>query len=257
MTSMTRRWLGCTFLAWFLGGAFALLSADDSLAATVLRVAAASDLRPVGAAWVSQFNRLNPDVRVEVIYGSSGKLARQIAQGAPFDLFFSADERYPAQLAVDGHAMGSPRRYAKGRLVLWWPRDDRISWQALRMADVRHIAIAHPDHAPYGHRALQAIQMQPDAEELINKLVRGENVAQATQYVISGAADAGLVARSLMTDTSGGQFVLIDEAMHEPLWQSAMVVVQASDPAAAQQFLSIAFSAEGQATLTKYGFDLP
>ncbi len=254
---MTRRWIGWSVMAWFLGGAFALLPADDLLAAAVLRVAAASDLRPVGAAWVAQFNRVNPDIRVEVIYGSSGKLARQIEQGAPFDLFFSADERYPAQLAASGHAMDSPQRYAKGRLVIWWPRDDRISWETLRLADVRHIAIAHPDHAPYGHRALQAIQMQPDAEELIDKLVRGENVAQAMQYVISGAAEAGVVARSLMSDTSGGQFVLIDEAMHEPLWQSAMLTAQASDPAVAQTFLSIVFSAEGQATLKKYGFDLP
>ena len=234
---------------------------QGAFATPVLRIAAASDLRPVGTKWVERFQQRYPDLQVDIVYGSSGKLSRQIEQGAPFDIFFSADERYPAQLSAQGHAHGMPRRYAKGRLVLWWPREQDISWQSLEQADVRHIAIAHPDHAPYGQRAQQAIQRQAHVSILVDKLVRGENVAQAMQYVVSGAADAGIVARSLMSNamsnTSQGRFALVDESLHDPLWQSVMLTAQVSDAAMADAFLDLVFSDEGQALLQEFGFDLP
>lgn len=235
----------------------AVTMSQGALAAPVLRIAAASDLRPVGTKWVERFQQRYPDLQVDIVYGSSGKLSRQIEQGAPFDIFFSADERYPAQLSAQGHAHGMPKRYAKGRLVLWWSREQDISWDVLEQADVRHIAIAHPDHAPYGQRAQQAIQHQPQASILVDKLVRGENVAQAMQYVVSGAADAGIVARSLMSDISQGRFVLVDESLHDPLWQSVMLTAQVSDAAMADAFLELVFSDEGQALLQEFGFDLP
>ena len=235
----------------------AVTMSQGALAAPVLRIAAASDLRPVGTKWVERFHQRYPDLQVDIVYGSSGKLSRQIEQGAPFDIFFSADERYPAQLSAQGHAHGMPKRYAKGRLVLWWSREQDISWDVLEQADVHHIAIAHPDHAPYGQRAQQAIQYQPHASILVDKLVRGENVAQAMQYVVSGAADAGIVARSLMSDTSQGRFVLVDESLHDPLWQSVMLTAQVSDAAMADAFLELVFADEGQALLQEFGFDLP
>ncbi len=257
MTSSLCHWrLWLVALLLCLASTLSLAAKQD---VRVLRVAAASDLRQVAPKWIRAFVEEHPNIKVEVIYGSSGKLARQIVEGAPFDLFFSADERYALDLESHGHAATSPVRYAKGRLVLWWPRQTNISWTALAYDDVRHIAIAHPDHAPYGHRAMQAIQHQVQLPPtlLVPKLVRGENVAQAMQYAASGAADAAIIARALMTEAAGGKFALVDENLHEPLWQSVIVTQQAADPALAQQFLAVVFAPAGRRILERFGFGLP
>ncbi len=231
-----------------------------------LRVAAAADLRYALDELVAAWTTAHPETPVEPTYGSSGSFFAQIGQGAPFDLFFSADVDYPRRLVEAGLADGSTLRlYAVGQLVVWVPRGSALDVEAVGprvLADpsVRRVAIANPEHAPYGRAAMAALEHLGLLEVVGPKLVFGENVAQAAQFVDSGNADAGIIALSLArapTLAGRGRFVLIPLDAYPRLEQGAVVLAETDRAAAARAVLDFVLGPEGRAVLDRYGFLLP
>jgi len=232
-----------------------------------LRVAAASDLRFALDEIKAKFEQAHSDCQVEVVYGSSGNLYAQIANKAPFDVFLSADISYPRQLIDAGLAAAdSEFSYGRGRIVVWVPNastlvldDDNIA-AALTAPETKKIAIANPRHAPYGRAAESALVALGVYDAVKDRLVLGENVAQAAQFVESGAADAGLIALSLalappMRDK--GRFWPIPERFHPPLEQGGAVMAYTTNPAAARALCDFLQGDEAQEVLDGYGFVLP
>jgi len=203
---------------------------------------------------------------VQVSFGSSGNLFAQIQNGAPFDLLFSADSKYPKKLADAGLVdAGSVRTYAVGHLVLWVPNSLALDPQKLKMdlltrPEVKRIAIANPQHAPYGKAAMAALEHYGLKDKIASKLVVGENISQAAQFVQSGNAQAGLIALSLALSPAmqdkGRYWELPSEAYPE-LLQAAGIVANSKHKAAAQAFLNYVTSPEGQGILQQYGFRTP
>lgn len=227
-----------------------------------LTIAAASDLQFAMQEIVREFRGTHPDDTVEVIYGSSGKFTAQIANGAPFDMFFSADISYPRALEQQGLTSGAARPYAVGRIVLWSlePELGRLSLKELPAAAIRRFAIANPDHAPYGKRAQEALDHAGVWMAMAPKLVRGENIAQTAQFIDSGAADAGIVALSLVLSPGlrdRGAWTLIPDAWHTPLAQGYVITRRAADNPLASAFATWVDGAEARAVLLRYGFALP
>lgn len=232
---------------------------------TVLRVAAAADLQfaleEIAAAWQKQA----PGREARVSYGSSGNFFAQISNGAPFDLYLSADMSYPRKLVEAGLGLkGSEFDYAIGRLVVWVPKASpldvgKLGIKTLLDPKVRRIAIANPGHAPYGKAAVAALRslgVYPAAQQ---KLVFGENVAQAAQFVQSGNADAGLLPLSLAlapTLQREGRFWLVPEDAYPTMEQGGVVVAASPNAAAARIFAAYLTGPEGRATFERYGFRL-
>ncbi len=227
-----------------------------------LTIAAASDLQFAMPEIVAGFRAAHPDDAVEVIYGSSGKFSAQLANGAPFDMFFSADISYPRALEQQGLTSGPATPYALGRIVLWSlkPELGRLSLKELPTAAIRKFAIANPDHAPYGKRAREALEYANVWMAMAPKLVRGENIAQTAQFIDSGAADAGIVALSLVLAPGlkdRGAWTLIPDTWHEPLEQGYVITRRAKDNPLAAAFAAWIDSAAARAVMRRYGFVLP
>ncbi len=231
-----------------------------------LRVAAASDLRfamdELVVAWVAR----NPAAPIDVIYGSSGSFFAQISQGAPFDAFFSADAGYPRELERAGLAEpGSTRVYGIGRIVTWVPAPSAADIEtrglaALADPSVGTVAIANPDHAPYGRAAIAALSSAGVLEAVQPKLVIGESVSQAAQFVETGAADAGIIALSLALAPAlvdRGRYAVVPPDLYPRLEQGAVVPLAAAQPEAARAFLDFVLGPEGRAVLDRYGFQPP
>jgi molybdate transport system substrate-binding protein len=230
-----------------------------------VRVAAAADLNAALSDVIMRFGGTH-DVDVSVSYGSSGTFYAQLLNQAPFDLFLSADVAYPNQLAARGLTLPhSEFTYAIGRLVLWAPASspldvERDGLQALTQASIAHVAIANPEHAPYGRAAAAAMQAAGVYDRVRPKLVLGENVAQAMQFVQSGAADAGLVAMSLALAPNvkgNGRLFEVPASTYPRLEQGGTILKWAADLDAARALRGFLLSADGQAILKQYGFSLP
>lgn len=224
-----------------------------------LRIAAAADLRPAMEAIATDFGARHPGLDLQVSYGSSGKFATQLRHGAPFDLYFSADERYPQQLWQSGLG-AEPRRYARGRLALWIRGEGAPpTLQELLAPNIRRISIANPEHAPYGERALEILRAVGLEDALRPRLVLGENAGQSVHFVHSGAAEAGVLAYSLVRQgrLTGGRHALIDETLHTPLWQAAMLTQRGEQRDEAHALLEFVLGEPGRAHLVATGFELP
>lgn len=227
-----------------------------------VNIAAAADLKFALEDIKTAYTAAHPDDKVNITFGSSGKLSTQIEQGAPFDLFFSADIKYPKQLAAAKQAASEVKPYAVGRIVLWSNTHDasKLTLESLKEDKFKHIAIADPSHAPYGKRAEEALVSSKLWDTLKPKLVFGENIAQTAQFVESGNADIGIIALSLALNPElskqGGHY-LIDDALHEPLEQAFIVTAHGKDNAAAQQFADYMQQPEARKVMVKYGFVLP
>lgn len=228
-----------------------------------LRVAAASDLQFALGAVKAAFAKVQPDIDVAVTYGSSGNFYAQLLNRAPFDLFLSADLAYPRKLVEAGLADGSTEfRYSRGRLVLWVPKGspiplEQLGLQALLHPAARKVAIANPRHAPYGRAAEAALAHAGLLEALRPRLVFGENVSQAAQFVQTGAADIGLIALSLAQApvmAGSGRSWEVPASAHPPLDQGGVVLNHARDRAAALAFRDFLCAPEGVAILQRYGF---
>lgn len=224
--------------------------------ATELRVAAASDLARPLAALAPAFEARS-GARVVASFGSSGLLSRQIAEGAPFDVFASADESFVDRLVRGGHALGDTRApYARGRLIVLARAGIAPPARLAELADPRfaRVAIANPEHAPYGRAAKQALERAGLLSALGSRLVFGESVQQAAEHARTGNADAAIVSGSLATP---GRTCDVDASLHDPLVQAVVVTSQARDPALARAFVAFLLSAEGRAIFAAHGLDAP
>jgi len=228
------------------------------------RVAAASDLKFALDDLATQYERQTSN-KLNITYGSSGNFFSQIRNGAPFDMFFSADIEYPRNLDAAGLAdSASLYEYAVGQLVLWAPRDSNIDllgqrWNALLDTKVHKIAIANPDHAPYGRAAVAALHKAGIYEKVATKLVYGENISQTAQFAQSGNAQVGIVAMSLALSPAmkDGKRWDIPTDTHEPIRQAVVILAGAKNKQSARAFLDFVQSGAGRATLAKYGFKVP
>jgi molybdate transport system substrate-binding protein len=229
-------------------------------------IAAASDLKFALDELIAAYQTARPGRAIVATYGSSGNLFSQISNGAPFDLYFSADIDYPRRLETAGvAAVGATRSYGEGRLILWAPAGSPLDvaargMDALADPQVRRVAIANPEHAPYGRAAVAALRSVGVYDAVVDRLVLGENVSQAAQFVESGAADLGIVALSLVRAPSlrgVGTYVAIPADLYPPIEQGAVVLGRAADPAAAGDFLDFVLSPIGRPVLERYGFVLP
>lgn len=198
------------------------------------------------------------------VYNSSGKFAAQIMNGAPFDVFLSADMEYPEKLHLQGYADAPPKVYAYGALVLWTMNDlDLGNWQrVLAGPTVRKIAIANPKRAPYGRETLRALAHLGLEQLLAPKLVYGESIAQTNQYIHSKSADAGFTAKSvvLAPEMKGqGNWIELPKGAYQPIAQGVLILKhgRATSPQAAQRFLDFLSSARARAVLERYGYLLP
>jgi molybdate transport system substrate-binding protein len=227
-----------------------------------IRVAAAADLKFAMTEMAAEFEK-QTGTSVLVTYGSSGNFFSQIQNGAPFDLFFSADIDYPRKLEAAGLAeAGTLYEYATGRLVIWTPVHSkldvaRLGWQVLLDASVQKISIANPNHAPYGRATVAALEKAGIYESVKSKLVYGESISQAAQFVQSGNAQAGIIALSLSVSPAmrDGKSWVIPAEMHPAIVQGAVVLKNAKDKEAARAFLNYVKSKKGRATIARYGFE--
>ncbi len=242
----------------------ALLSAFVCAQGQEIRVAAAADLKFAMGELSEKFEK-QTGTKVNVTYGSSGNFYSQMQNGAPFDLFFSADIEYPRKLEAAGLAdPGTLYEYAVGRIVIWMPAGCKVDlakqgWNALLDASVEKIAIANPEHAPYGRAAVAALQKAGIYESVKTKLVYGENISQAAQFVQSGNAQAGIVAMSLAVSPAmrEGKHWDIPANLHPPIEQGAIILKGAKNKHAANAFLEFVKSVAGRSILAKYGFEFP
>jgi molybdate transport system substrate-binding protein len=221
-----------------------------------INVAAAANLTDafteLGKRFTAQTN-----IRVVYSFGSTSDLAKQIENGAPFDLFAAADVEHVDGLNHQGLLVdGTQALYARGRLVLWTPPRSRVTLnqiEDLRRADVERISIAKPDVAPYGRAAVEALKALNLWAEVEPKVIYGQNVSQAKQYAATGNAEAAFIPRSLVK-ADEGHAIEIDERLHQPLNQALAVIKTSEKPDAARRFAAYVLSPEGQALLERYGY---
>jgi molybdate transport system substrate-binding protein len=238
--------------------AFAGCSNPAPVSEEPLKVAAASDLavafKEVGDAYEKKTGK-----KVSFSFGSTGLLSKQIKEGAPFDVFAAANVSYIDELAGAGAVLGDSKAlYGRGRIVLYTPEGAEPVAKLADLSDAKFkkVAIANPEHAPYGKAAEQALTKAGVYAEVKAKLVPSENVLQALQYVDSGNAEVAIVALSLAL-TAKGKHTDIEESLHEPIDQAIAVCEQSKQKAAAADFISFVNSAEGRVLMKKSGFLLP
>ena len=239
-----------------------VFSMQSAYAGEKIIIAAAADLKFALDEIVVLFSKTHPTDQVETIYGSSGKFHTQIQEGAPFDLYFSADIAYPRVLKAEGFAASEAQPYAVGRIVLWSPSRDASKMTLANLVDptLQKIAIANPKHAPYGKRAEEALRAAGVWEKVEPKLVYGENIAQTAQFVQTGNAQVGIIALSLALSSElakQGGYALIPDTLHQPLEQGFVITKHAAANPLAQTFASFMTGKEARAVMARYGFALP
>ncbi|MCU6435854.1 molybdate ABC transporter substrate-binding protein [Undibacterium sp. Jales W-56] len=201
---------------------------------------------------------------IQASFNSSGKFVTQIMNGAPFDVFLSADMAFPDKLHKEGFSKAPPKVYAYGALVLWTRKDvDLGDWQSLLMSkSIDKIAIANPTTAPYGREAMNSLHYYKLAAALQAKLVFGESIAQTNQYIHSRAADIGFTAKSvvLSPEMKGqGKWIDVPVASYQPIAQGALILNYGKEhhPEVAQQFFDFIYSVQARAIFARYGYLLP
>jgi molybdate transport system substrate-binding protein len=233
-------------------------------AAQEITVAAAADLQFAMPDVAAHFQQ-ETGKSVKLIYGSSGNFAQQLQNGAPFDMFFSANLDYPKQLQAAG--LTEPEtfyQYATGKIVLWVPNDSKLDLSAgLRVLldpSIKKIAIANPEHAPYGKAAVAAMQKNNIYDQVKDRLVLGENISQAASFVASGSADVGIVALSLALSPNmkdKGRYVEVPASDYPAIQQACVIMTSSKNKDIARQFLKFIQSSPMKALFQKYGFTVP
>ncbi len=231
-----------------------------------LTIAAAADLQFALQDVESQFHTAHPEIDTRIVYGSSGNFYAQIQNQAPFDLFLSADLDYPLKLEQQG--LIAPKtifQYAVGRLAVWVPSQSPLDVATLQMkvfedSAVKHVALANPQHAPYGRAAEAALRHYGVYDRISAKIVLAENIAQTLQFVQSGAAEAGIVALSLAVAPavrSQGRYWEVPLDSYPRMWQGGAILKRAANSPGAAAFRTYLTSAAGSRILQQYGFSLP
>jgi molybdate transport system substrate-binding protein len=237
-----------------------------SLRAEPIAVAAAADLRFALDELAAEFHINHPAINLQITYGSSGNFYTQLQNQAPFDLYFSADVAYPRKLAAAGLALDTNVfLYAVGRIVVWVPKAspvevEKLGIQSLLAPSVQKIAVANPQHAPYGVAAVAALKSLKVYEPTEPKLVFGENVAQTTQFVQSGAADIGVIALSLAIAPQmqgAGRYWEIPLDAYPKMEQGGVILKWTKEAESARTFRDFVLGRHGRDVLKRYGFYLP
>lgn len=242
---------------------FAITGANVALAED-LTIAAASDLNFAFREIVAEYERTTGN-NVRLVFGSSGNFYAQIQQGAPFDLYFSADIGYPKKLIDEGLAVpNSLYQYATGRIVLWVPKESSLDVtkgiDALLDPAIKKIAIANPKHAPYGRAAVSAMEHFKLYDRVKDKFVLGENISQTAQFVQSGAADIGIIALSLAlapTVQAAGSYWLISQEAHPSIDQGVAIIKASKNQDGGRKFLDLLQAPTTKTIMKRYGFVLP
>lgn len=247
------------FLIALLAGSLACRETRVPGSASELIVAAASDLTPAFEEIGREFET-SEKTRVTFVFGSTGLLTRQIENGAPFDVFAAANVTYVDQLEQKGLVVpGTKRVYARGRITMWTTADSALKIEKiedLARPEVHRIAIANPDHAPYGQAARQALETARVWETVRPKLVYADNIRQTLQFAETGNVEVAIVALSLSVQ-SKGQWVLVPEELHKPLDQGMGVIKGTKNEQAARAFSDFVNGEKGREIMGKYGFAFP
>ncbi|WP_193110748.1 molybdate ABC transporter substrate-binding protein [Sulfurimonas paralvinellae] len=239
-----------------------LLLLSVTLFAQKITIFAASDLKFALDTIKADFLKAHKNDTINIIYGSSGKGRVQIERGAPYDIYFSANMDYVKYLYNKGFIITKPKLYAIGRLVIWSKNKNfqsAKSFENFTQPWVNKITIANPNHAPYGQKAKQALQSMHLYKKLKPKIVFGENISQTTNYINIKAADIGIIALSLALAPNIRQspfhdYYLIDDSLHEPLYQGYGITSHAKSSSLAQEFISFFQQADSQKIMRAYGF---
>ena len=241
-------------------------AAASNVPVTKITVAAAADLKYALDEIILEFEKSHPQIDIQASYGSSGNLYAQLSNKAPFDMFLAADLELARKLAQGGQAWEETLfPYAVGHLVLWVPQSsaldvEQLGIDVLKNPSIQKIAIANPQHAPYGRAAEAALKHFGVYEAVSERLVLGENVGQTLQFVESGAADVGIIARSLALTPAvrdKGKYWPIPTDAHPALEQGGVILKWASDRQACEKFRAFMQDAAGTAILRRYGFSSP
>ena len=229
-----------------------------------ITVAAAADLQFVMQDVAARFQK-ETGKTVKLIYGSSGNFYQQLQNGAPFDMFFSANLDYPKKLEAAGLIEpGTFYPYAVGKIVVWVPRDSKLDitsgLQSLLSPAIRKIAIANPEHAPYGQAAVSALKKENIYDQVAGKFVLGENISQTATFVVSGSADVGIVALSLALSPNmkdKGRYREIPASSYPPIEQACVILKGSKQKDSARAFLNFIKTPAVAGLLRKYGFAVP
>ena len=238
-----------------------LVAALVKINAQSITIAAAADLRNALDDITKLYKEKHPDAKVDVIFGSSGNLYQQITNQAPFDLFFSADVSFPNKLEEQKLTAGKPTIYAVGHLVLWSAtKDVSKGLDLLKSNEIKKISIANPEVAPYGKRAVESLNYYKLYDIIKDKIVKGDNVSQTAQFVLTGNAEVGLIALSLALSpemSAKGKYFLIDEKSYSKLEQAYVILKKSEKKKELLDFVKFLETKKVKDILSKYGFKLP
>lgn len=227
--------------------------------AQTVKVAAAANLRFVFEEIKKSYEKANPGAKIDVNFGSSGALLQQIINGADFELYLAADDKYPVKLKEQGAATGEVKTYAQGKLVLWSNTIDvSKGLNVLTSSEVKRIAIAKPELAPYGDRALECLKKAGLYEKVKDKIVYADNISQTAQFAQTGNAEVGFLAMSLtLSPEMKGSTFILDASTYKPVNQS-MVLVKTSKPnPEAARFMKFVLSPVCKPIFEKFGYSVP
>lgn len=232
--------------------------------AETLTVAVAANVQFAFEEIKTTFEKINPEINIRTVIGSSGKIAAQIEHGAPFDIFFSADAYYPQILQKNNLTLNTPKVYAYGILILWTRNDINLSHDLslLTTPNIKKIALPNPKTAPYGHEALNVLKHLNLYKKTSSKFVYGENVAQTNQFIFSKACDIGFTAKSavLIPQTKNkGRWIEIPPETYDPIQQTAVILKKRGNIKlpVVQKFFNFIFSSDARKIFKKYGYMLP
>lgn len=240
----------------------ALLAISTGLFAEKITLFAASDLRYALSEIKEAFLKQNPNDAVEAIFGSSGKGMQQIENGAPYDIYLSANMDFVEKLYQKKEVVTKPKLYAIGRIVIWSKHknfDPKAGFENFSQEWAQKVAIAHPGHAPYGEKAKQAMESVGIYKNIEPKIVLGENISQTAGFIASEAADIGVIALSLalaptIADTKYSAYYLIDSKLHEPLMQGYGITKFGSKKELSQKFYNFLETKNSKEIMKRYGF---
>lgn len=239
---------------------FLLLFTATAQAQNKITVAVAANMQYTIAALKTAYQKQHRTA-IQVVLGASGKLTQQIMAGAPFDILISADTAFPAKLAQGGYAAKPPRNYAQGILVLWSARPDIQPTKDMRLltgASITHIAIANPTTAPYGTAAVYVLKKYGLYDKISTKIVTGESITQASQFIGTRTADIGFTAKAIVISAEmkgKGHWIEVPQQDYPPIRQAAVLLKNSNSEAA--DFYNFLYTAEAKKIFEQFGYIVP